>query len=371
MVLKNLNNLEKRIKSDKRIIFIFVFFLISTMILSVGSALFSSNLHLVVLINNIFNGLSLSFLLTGLYSAYCYWNRRLTRFRRIIIYIIVLSAVLSLGVLIYLNFFNSNADINISSIMLDNKILTLISLHISISLGLIIASLFIIIMGFGAIGLMSAVVRIRSREIFNDIKNISRYTDEDTKDENRLQYLYHKILGWFFSIPYVLDTSKFYVQKPKLTEKISKKQFKTAILWELFFCMIISVNISLNPFLLEYLSISELFALTSGIATFIPIIILPWFTYHELNAKIKGPHKDFSLYEGLKNRVFEILVTVGTLYTFLRLSLKEVALDSLIRNFLTYISGIILLVLLFTYVYFNFFENDLISDVYKSYEGSD
>ncbi len=368
MFLKNTDELQKRIEADKKILMIFKALIVLTIILSLINAVLSNSSMILDFINNVFNGISLIFLLTGFASAYYYWKRGITKFRKLVIYIILLAVVLSVGIFIYLRFVHIGIPTNTLSMMIDMEILVLITLHISLSFGLIIASFFIIIMGFGAIGVMSAFMRINSHEIFEDIKDVSRYTEEYMKGENYNRYLHHKILGWFFSIPYVLDTSRFKVEYPKFKKSFSKEKYKTAILWELFFGIIISINISLNPFLLEYLSLSQLFAFTSAIAIFIPIVILPWFVYDELNAVIKGPYKDFSLYEGLKNRIFEILVTVGTLYTFIRLAIKDINLYSLFGNLVSYLTGILLLILLFTYVYFNYFEKDLVLDIYKRYK---
>lgn len=368
MALKNPDTLEKRLKRDKRILNIFIILLIAALIFSFVSAFLSDSSRFLKFINSLFNTISLIFLITGFISTYYYWKRGLTRFRKIIIYVIISALVLSSGVFTYLKFIHGTITTRLLSLMIDNELIILLTLHFSLSLGLIISSFFIIIMGFGAVGVMSAVLRRHSSKIFDDLKNVSRYTEEDTKKENYSQYLRHKVLGWFFSIPYVLNTSKLIIEQPKIDKKFSRKKFKTAILWELFFGIIISINISLNPFLLEYLSLSELFSLTSGIAIFIPIVILPWFVYDELKAEIKGPYKNFSLYEGLKNRIFEILVTVGTLYTFLRLAIKDVNLYSLLTNFITYLTGITLLILFFTYVYFNYFERDLVLDIYHRYK---
>ncbi|MFW6064546.1 MAG: hypothetical protein ACOC8Y_03110, partial [Candidatus Natronoplasma sp.] len=83
---------------------------------------------------------------------------------------------------------------------------------------------------------------------------------------------------------------------------------------------------------------------------------------------IEAPAKNFRLYEGLKRRVLSLLVALGTIITFVRLSFERINLQVFLMSFLVYLVSILILTVLFTFVYFNHYWRDLIRDIYSEYE---
>ena len=111
-----------------------------------------------------------------------------------------------------------------------------------------------------------------------------------------------------------------------------------------------------------------LFSIASNVSTFIPLLILPWFIYLKLDAKIKGPVKDFKLFNGLSSRMFQTLVAFGTILILVRMALRNPGFWSVLQSFIGFFMFFLAGVLLITFVYFNYFENDLAEDIIRKYE---
>ena len=138
-------------------------------------------------------------------------------------------------------------------------------------------------------------------------------------------------------------------------------------MWQLLLGIIVIIYISLNPFFLESISFQSLFSIASNISLFIPIIILPWFIFLRIDARIKGPVKDFQLYSGIAYRMYRTFVTLGTIIIIIRLALKNVNLREVIMAIPIYYVFFIITVFFLTFVYFNYFENNLASDVSEGF----
>ena len=116
------------------------------------------------------------------------------------------------------------------------------------------------------------------------------------------------------------------------------------------------------------MSIQELFGISGVSSIFIPAFILPFFIYLRLDASIKGPVKDFKLYNGIHSRFYQLIVAFGTLITFIRIALKDIDKIILIKAFLNYYVGFIAISIVITFVYFNYFENELAKDIAQKYD---
>ena len=138
-------------------------------------------------------------------------------------------------------------------------------------------------------------------------------------------------------------------------------------MWQLLLGIIVIIYISLNPFFLESISFQSLFSIASNISLFIPIIILPWFIFLRIDARIKGPVKDFQLYSGIAYRMYRTFVTLGTIIIIIRLALKNVNLREVIMAIPIYYVFFIITVFFLTFVYFNYFENTIASDVSEGF----
>ncbi len=111
-----------------------------------------------------------------------------------------------------------------------------------------------------------------------------------------------------------------------------------------------------------------LFQIAQGVSNFIPMFILPWFIYLRLDAKIKGPVKDFKLFDGLYSRMFQTLVAFSTLILIFRMAVRDPDFWDVMANFTSYIVFFAMGIFIFTFVYFNYFNEDLAIDIAEKYE---
>ena len=176
-------------------------------------------------------------------------------------------------------------------------------------------------------------------------------------------YIGYSVLRWFFIIPSSLDTKTLMISHVKPKKQFPWPILKKALLWQILLGAIVIIYISLNPFFLEVTSYQSLFNIASNISVMIPLIILPWFILYRLNARIKGPVKNFQLYSGIAYRMYRTFVTLGTLIIIIRLALKNVNPQDVITAFPIYYMFFIAIIFILTFVYFNYFENALTKDI--------
>ncbi len=174
-----------------------------------------------------------------------------------------------------------------------------------------------------------------------------------------------KAIMWFFTIPGALDTDMVLADEPTKETSFPWDRFRTAVLWQVAFGIIIAIYVSLNPWLLRNFSMDQLFRFMSTAFVVVPILVIPWFIFRRLNARFKGVAKDFTLYAALKDRMTRLIITAGTLLIFIRMALESVKLEDLLFALGSYIFIMVLCIIAFTFIYFNFFENKLAGETFN------
>jgi hypothetical protein len=188
------------------------------------------------------------------------------------------------------------------------------------------------------------------------------------KEKDKKTYMGYLWLGWAYAIPDVLDTRDLTINKGEPRKKIPWPILKQAVIWQIFFGLVIVIYISFSPFFLDVTEMGFMFIIASNVTNFIPIFILPWFIYLRLDAKIKGIVKDFKLFDGLKSRMLQTIVAFSTLILFVRMAVVRPGFREFIGAFLGFFVLFIVTVIMTTFVYFNYFENDLAADIVKKYD---
>jgi len=239
----------------------------------------------------------------------------------------------------------------------------LIGMYIGLFIAVFSAFVVLILIGFGMIGVLSALERGIAPEVLLHVSRITPHISDSTKKKDIKAYIGYRLLRWFFIIPDALDTKTLIISQVKPKKQFPWPILKKAMMWQILLGAIVIIYISLNPFFLELTSFQSLFSTASNISVMIPFIILPWFVFLRLNARIKGPVKDFQLYGGLVFRMYRTFVTLGTLIIIIRLALKNVNLQEVMLSFPIYYLFFIILIFFLTFIYFNYFENDLAKDV--------
>ncbi len=227
--------------------------------------------------------------------------------------------------------------------------------------GTFVAMLAILVGGFGIMGMLYTFEVGGVPRLLHKLEGITRREDKEAK-----------ALMWFMLIPGALDTDVMLVDEPGRESVFPWDRFRTAVLWQIAFGIIIAIYVSLNPWLLRAFSVNELFRFMSTAFVVIPFIVIPWFIFRRLDARIKGVSRDFLLYASFKDRMIRLIIAGGTLLIFLRIALETYEIMDILYAITSYIFIMVLCIIAFTFVYFNFFENMLAKECYVRWlEGKD
>ena len=333
---------------------IFIIWIMYTNTIYIGQDIFD-------VINLILDGLIAVFLFTGLFSLIFYGKCGLIKITNVLEFLLLISLILTILTLIvgYMFFnpiFKSIFNTYIPGLN-PNLILPLTFILLIISyLG---GFIFLLLESFGLVSLIAIFQRKYTPGIIRDVKDITNKLKSDDFWNN----IYHRFLRWIFQIPSVLNTEKIEVQKKVSRKGFPWKKFEKAFFLEIIVAVVIALYISLNPLLLEDRTLNELFALTSSISYFIPVLVISIFIFLKLDVKIPGPSGYFLLYDGLRSGILRILIIISTVLIFLRLAIETVSIDILIYSFSFYFIGFLINSVFITFIYFGYFENALAKDI--------
>ncbi|MCK5559302.1 MAG: hypothetical protein KAJ51_01870 [Thermoplasmata archaeon] len=227
---------------------------------------------------------------------------------------------------------------------------------------------FFLVIGFGLIALLAAIERGIAPEMLLHVTRITKNTTDKMKKKDLKSWVAYSGIRWVFNIPEAVDTRTLRINRGKPFKKIPWTTLRNAMIWQFIFGTLIVIYISLNPLYLEDYSFQELFETAQNFTIFVPYLVLPWFIYLRLDARNKGHAKDFNLYNGRKTRMTQTFITLGTLLIMIRLALEKVDWVAIITSFIGYYFFFFLSAFIFTFVYFNYFENMLAYDISRRYE---
>ena len=213
--------------------------------------------------------------------------------------------------------------------------------------------------GFGVVWITAVITRNVLPWILQNVKGFSG----DGSDPVPV-----KITVWLVCAPEVLDMNRLQLDQPVERSRFPVSKFFLAVGWEIFIGTILAVYVSLNPIVLENLSLGEAVSLLSSLSLIIPLVVIPWFAFTAINARVTGVKKDFLFFKGIRSRILQTFVALGTIALFLRLALREYELGTLFSSFMYFYLTLTFLAILFTFIYFNFFEFDLGQTVKSRYE---
>ncbi|MDD1747659.1 MAG: hypothetical protein LUQ16_07850 [Methanomassiliicoccales archaeon] len=230
---------------------------------------------------------------------------------------------------------------------------------VAMSLSLWGVQLAVICIAFGTIWFAGLAIRRLMPGILKGVRQAT-FTRSDGVDT--------KLMLWLMDIPDMLDLSKLKVEAEPPNARFPRDRFFRAVFWEIFLGTIMAIYVSLNPLLLESLDIVQVFSVLGSISMIIPIIIIPWFSLLALKARIPGITKEFELFRGIRSRILQTFVALGTIVVFIRLALREHDPGTIFGSFASYYLLLGLFSLYFAFVYFNFFEGDLAKETERRYQ---
>ena len=354
-------------KSDKKILKFFSILLIIFFPLAIIVNIYLE-MGLNQIISSLFSVIVSSFFVTGILVFYYYRKRGIISTKKILKWFAIIAAISApfFTAVLFLDVISKSNDPNLY-LWSNVSYIVLISLYIGMFLAVFLMLVIFYLFGFGMIGVLSVLERGFIPEILLHVSRITHHISDTVKKKDTKAYRGYSVLRWFFLIPDALDTKTLTIHPVK-----SKKQFpwsvlKKAFFWQMLLGAVFIVYISLNPFLLEDMSFQGLFNIASNMSIFIPMVILPWFIFLKLNARIKGPAKDFQLYSGISYRMYRTFVTVGTIIIIIRLALRNINSRDVITMFSLYYGFFIIVIFLLAFIYFNYFENDLAKDIANRY----
>jgi hypothetical protein len=232
--------------------------------------------------------------------------------------------------------------------------LSLVLYFFRIFLGTIAAVVVVMVGGFGLMGTLYMM----------EVGIIPKFLVK-IQDVTAREGLEDKIMMWVFNIHSALDTETILLDEPSVEKTFPWKRFRTAVVWQILFSFVVAIYISLNPWLSDDLEIDRLFRFISVAIVTVPLLVIPWFIHKRLGSRIKGAHKDFFLYTAMRQRMVGLMVTAGTLLIFIRIALENYSPEEIIMNFVEFTFMMVLLMIAFSFIYFNFFENKLAMEVYR------
>lgn len=363
--------LEGREKYDRRLLIFFSFWFLLGFFFSIV-AIFTTGIESIgSLIPGLLDSLGFSFFLSGLLAIKYHRKRGIIPFKSIFKWFAKISLVIGLVAAMGITLLLTQTTI-FGVLFIELSGIEIIGLFIVMFIFGFLFSfffpLFFMISGFGMMGVLSALTRAKTADLLVEIKKITPNITESKKKEDKRTYFGYIWLGWAFDIPDVIDTRALSINGGEPLKKIPWRIFRQAVMWQIFFGLVIVIYISFSPFFLDITEMGFMFNIASNVSNFIPIFILPWFIYLRLDAKIKGLVKDFRLFDGLRSRMLQTIVAFSTLIIIVRMAVVRPGFRAFLISFTGFFVLFITGVLMTTFVYFNYYENDLAYDIAKKYE---
>lgn len=346
---------------------------------SIGSFIIISILGCVPLIfifkasfDQISTGLYSSFIitciLTGILVYMNYRKRAIIPTKKIIGWFAKFAIAIAPGLtaIIYFSEISTNPDPNIS-IGTPVFFFMIFVLFIIMFLIVFLILFIILIFALGMIGLLSAAIRGITPQILLHVSRITPNVIDTAQNPDSKMPKVYSFLSWLYCTPEELDSRTLRINRGKPVKHYPWSSLKKAMLWQFLFGVVVIIYISLNPLYLGSMSFQRLFNIASNATTFIPFIIIPWFIFLRLDARIKGFVRDYKLYDGIVYRMYRTVVTLGTILIIIRLGLQSVDPMEVLQTFSAYFVMLLGTTFILSFVYFNYFENGLAWKVAKRY----
>jgi hypothetical protein len=358
------NKVDKRILKFFSIWFIFGIFISVIVAIAVGLSGFMEVVSVFIVFTII------AFEITGIVAFYYYRRTRIISTKKVLKWFLKFALVFGFGFAILMQVLLTQTTF-LDEEAVSGPAVEIVCMFFALILAGFIAMFFtflgFFLFAFGVFGVLSVFIRRKTPDFLVEITKITSNTTDVMKKKDKNTYRGYVWLGWAFGIPDVLDTGTLTIDPGSPRQNIPWVTFKKALFLQIFFGIILVVYVSFSPFLWDYADMETLFSNASIGTSFIPLLIIPWFIYLRLDAKIKGPVKDFRVFDGLSSRMFQTIVAFGTLLLIVRMALKNPAFQSVLQGFIIYFLFFFIGIFIITFVYFNYFEEDLVYDIVQRY----
>jgi hypothetical protein len=346
---------EERLRKDETLVRAFQALTFVGLLAVVVRPLILRDWDLLSFISSLLGLFGLIFFILGIPFFVHYRTRGIMRGKRVLTGFVLLSLLFTLtGVLV------PCAEVLQGALpyAVDLERVHLLILALPLVFAATLAALFsIMIHCFGVIGVVSAYQRMGIPWLLCEVKTLNLAPDSALK----------KSIRWIFAIPGIIDTHDLSIDPYEEYHEVRWPEVMKALKWNVFFSTIFVIYFSLNPIFLEITSIRDLLIILSQASILIPAIILFWFIYQRLDARIRAPLGYYHLFDGMKSRILQFSLTIGVIVVYVKLALETASFQTLLLPFLSFYLGFILIAAIFTFAYFNYFENDLARDITDEY----
>lgn len=353
---------------DKRLLILFTALVLVSATGSTASYYYAEGASLTDLLSTFLGGLTASLMVVGIPSYLRNREYGLTPRRRILKWMAALSVVFTILLLLVVTLGEVYAPdlVQLDDGLAGGGVLMSIILAVVLFPVMMISLMAAYLVAFGAVGVMSAVQRL-------GVSGILRRTARLSGAER--PSLVDRAVGWMFDIPEVVDTRTLSLRPSAPRSSVSLSDLKAPVLWQLLFGFVLGIYISFNPFVSDRspAALLSLFSLLTAASVLFPLMILPWFLFSRLGAGMKGQAKPFTLYKGIRSRMFQSYFAFGTLFILLRVSFQEIAVafETYVAAFSVFMFSLLGSALLATFVYFNYFENRIAEDIVEELRGTE
>jgi hypothetical protein len=353
---------DLRLKSDKIVLITFAAIASIVLVVALGTYAFVSEASAFTVMGGFFGGLAVAFVFAGIPAYRHHARSSLTPQKTIRFRIVLVSAAAAvlLTAATAVAYVYWPEDVMLPEIEAGEIVLIGVILLLVFFLMFICICYAALVLAFGAVGVMTAVERRLTPWILDVITQ--------SGDKKKLTMV-ERALRWLFDVPYVLDTKTLSMKEHVQKTELVWKEMGLPVALQLFFGLVLGIYVSLNPFISDRSpeALVAIFSMLSNAALVIPVIVLPWFIFRRLGVSIKGQTREFTLYNGIKARVFQSYFAVGTIVIIVRLSISEISVTDYIAGFASFMIMLFLTSVLCTFVYFNYFENALAEDISREY----
>jgi hypothetical protein len=337
---------------ERKLLYIFLGVLCFFWSISIVTAIRTNDWSIWTFGTNILSGVLFASFVAGFVFTRRFWSQGIVPKRRIIINMLKLSLIVGLIVMlimaIYLAYNPQVIFDESSSEPLSNgeRIAMLIVVFLGGTLAGFLALLFYLVVAMGFVGAVVMFWVGLTPVLIRRIKGITKSEETEAR-----------FLAWFLLIPENLDTETLSATRPVKEEVFPWSRFYHAISWQSMISLIIALSLSLNPFVPETINPSQILNLLTNANIIVPLIMLPTLIYLRLRVRIDGPVKDYRVYKGMQSRLIRTFFAVGTIIIILRLAVEDVTSQDFLLSFAGYAALRVSIIVFFTWIYYNNFEN--------------
>jgi hypothetical protein len=353
---------------DRRILILFAVMLGISIGIPTSLELFAEEGTVDNLVSSILGLLILSFTAVGVPVFVRYRRSSLTPRKRILRWIVILSIVMTAVSMVATALGTVYAPDVVEFEILSAGELLLMGAFMAATLFItFVITCYVALMAiFGTIGILSALERLMTPWVLTQVVLLSGVKKPS---------LQNRTIRWLFDIPDVLDTKTLSLNPTEPRTRVLMSDLRAPVLWQLIFGFVLGIYISFNPFISDRSpeALLGIFSLLASASTLFPFLILPWFLFRRIGVGIEGQTKQFTLYNGVRSRVFRSYFAVGTIIILIRLSIQEIAVafETYVIAFSAFMAAVLASALLSTFVYLNYFENCLADDVIEGLRGTE